>query len=137
MSDFELAPGGAIWVHLVWAAPLVIIAAYWGMHRRARLLEVFGYDRARSARWLASLRRRRARRARLLAGAVLRTAAAPHHPRCNPDRTTIVSTVGAAHRWVTPSCVSARQIGPASTLGTIPRRIESTSPKLSKKKTRP
>ncbi len=29
----------------------------------------------------------------------------------------MVSTVGAAHRWVTPSLVSARQIGSASTFG--------------------
>ena len=29
----------------------------------------------------------------------------------------MVSTVGAAHRWVTPSDVSARQIGSASTFG--------------------
>ena len=31
--------------------------------------------------------------------------------------TIVVSTVGAAHRWVTPSSVSARQIGAASTFG--------------------
>jgi Ca-activated chloride channel family protein len=77
----------------VWAAPLVIIAAYWGIHRRARLLEVFGYDRARSARWLASLRRRRVRRALLLAAVVLLSAAAALQPRCNPERTTFESTV--------------------------------------------
>ena len=29
----------------------------------------------------------------------------------------MVSTVGAAHRWVMSSSVSARQIGPASTFG--------------------
>ena len=93
MREFELAPAGAIWIHLVWAVPLVVLAAYWGLHRRMQLLEVFGYDRSRSARWLGSLRRRRVRRSLLLAAAVLLSAAAAVQPRCNPERTTFRSTV--------------------------------------------
>jgi Ca-activated chloride channel family protein len=88
IQDFELASGARVWIHLVWAAPLVLLLLGWSLARRARTLAVFGHDPARSAEWLASLRRRRWRRAAALAAAVLFLAAAAVQPRLNPEKTT-------------------------------------------------
>jgi Ca-activated chloride channel family protein len=88
IQDFELASGAGHWIHLVWAAPLLLLLLAWSLSARARTLGVFGYDPARSAEWLASLRRRRWRRAIALAAAVLFLAAAAVQPRCNPEKTT-------------------------------------------------
>src|SRR2546422_1300002 len=86
-EQFELATDARIFLHLVWAAPLVLGLCAWSMARRARTLGIFGFDRARSAPWISSLRRRRWWRAGLLAAAVILLTAATVQPRCNPEKT--------------------------------------------------
>ena len=87
-QQFEIPADKLPWIHLLWGAFLVIGLCAWGISSRARKLDVFGYDAARSAEWLASLRRRRWRRAVALALALVFLAAAAVEPRCNPERTT-------------------------------------------------
>jgi Ca-activated chloride channel family protein len=88
LQQFELAPDARVWIHLVWAAPFVIALCAWAMAQRRRRLEVFGYDPERSGPWLESLRRRRWRRALVLALGLLFLAAAAVQPRSNPERKT-------------------------------------------------
>jgi Ca-activated chloride channel family protein len=76
------------WIHLVWSAPLVLALAAWSIAGRRGLLDVFGWDPARSASWFAALRRRRWRRAFALALALICLTAAAVQPRSNPERAT-------------------------------------------------
>lgn len=89
IEQFELAPDALPWIHLVWLAPVALALTMWALARRQAVLHRFGHDRERSADWLRSLRRRRWRKAWLLAGAFLFLAAAAVQPRANPERTRI------------------------------------------------
>jgi Ca-activated chloride channel family protein len=86
-EQFELAADARAFIHLVWVAPLALGLCAWSMARRARTLAIFGYDPARSAAWVASLRKRRWLRAGLLAASILLLTAATVQPRCNPEKT--------------------------------------------------
>src|SRR5687767_1389158 len=88
-DQFEIAPGGRVWVHLLWLVPGVLLLAGWGITRRQGTLKSFGLDAARSAPWLASLRGRRWRKAICLALAIVFLTAAALQPRCNPERTRV------------------------------------------------
>ncbi len=86
------APAAQPWLLLLFTAPLVHACSGWGMARRARALRAFGYDPARSASWLVSLRKRRWRRTAVLAAALCSLAAAAVQPRCNPEKTKFKTT---------------------------------------------
>jgi Ca-activated chloride channel homolog len=88
-DQFELAPAGRVWVHLLWLVPGVLLLGAWGIARRQATLKSFGLDAARSAAWLASLRGRRWRKAICLALAIVFLTAAALQPRCNPERTRV------------------------------------------------
>ncbi len=83
-EQFDL-PALVPWVHLVWAAPLVLVLCGWGIARRRHVLTIFGYDRVRTELWLKSLGRRRWRRAIAFAFAIVLLTAAAVQPRCNPE----------------------------------------------------
>ena len=83
-EQFEI-PAVYPWVHLFWAAPVLLLVSGWSLARRRHTLAVFGYDEVRSRTWLQSLTRRRWQRAILLGVAVVFFTAAAVQPRCNPD----------------------------------------------------
>ena len=87
-EQFEIPSHARLWIHLAWLAPAVIGLCAWSIARRAQTLAVFGCDAERSAPWLASLRRRRWRRAAILALSLALLTGAAVEPRCNPERTT-------------------------------------------------
>ena len=87
-EQFEIPPGSRDWIHLLWLVPAIVALCAWSLARRAQMLTVFGYDAERSAPWLASLRKRRWRRAAVLAAAFAFLTGAAVQPRSNPERTT-------------------------------------------------
>jgi Ca-activated chloride channel family protein len=89
IEDLQFAADG--FVHLLWAALLVLAAAAWGLARRRQRLEVFGLDAARHAAWLTACRRRRWTHACLLAVALAFLTAAAVEPRSNPTKESIRS----------------------------------------------
>ncbi len=86
-EQFEM-PAVDPWVHLFWAAPLVLALTAWSTARRRQTLSVFGYDAVRSRSWLRALTRRRWRRALLFAAGIVFFTAAAVRPRCNPESQT-------------------------------------------------
>ena len=86
-EQFEI-PAVDPWVHLFWAAPLLLLLYGWSMARRRHSLGIFGYDEVRSQPWLKALTRRRWRRGILLAVAIIFFTAAAVQPRCNPEHQT-------------------------------------------------
>lgn len=86
-EQFEM-PAVDPWVHLFWAAPLLLVVTAWSIARRRHTLLVFGYDAVRSQAWLRSLTRRRWRRAILFSVAIVFFTAAAVRPRCNPESET-------------------------------------------------
>ena len=86
-EQFEM-PAVDPWVHLFWAAPLLLVVTAWSMARRRHTLSIFGYDAVRSRAWIQSLGRRRWRRAVLFSLAIVFFTVAAVRPRCNPESET-------------------------------------------------
>lgn len=84
--------GQPLWLWLLWASPLVIALAGWGMAARAARLRRFGYDAARSAVWLKTLWLRRWQKAFLLAIAMVFLTLSAAQPRANPQKTKFKAT---------------------------------------------
>jgi len=84
--------GEPLWLWLLWAAPAAIGLFAWGIAARSSRLRRFGYDAARSAAWLRTLRLRRWQKAFLFAVAMVFLSFAAAQPRANPQKTKFKAT---------------------------------------------
>ena len=86
-EQFDI-PGIQPWAHLIWLVPILLLVCGWGIAKRDATLRIFAYDPVRSAEWLKALKRRRWRKAILLACAIVFLTSAAVQPRCNPKQQT-------------------------------------------------
>jgi len=75
-----------IWIQLLGASILILLAAAWGIARRRSQLRAFGIPLDRARVWIRAAGRRRWMRAGLLAAAIALFAVAATQPRANPEK---------------------------------------------------